>query len=116
MFEITSPELDPDVAATLVVRDSLTDTKIAPSHEYEHQRSVQRARGMSEVSLPLRRCLACNAVEPIGTVGPLWPIGWQCAACGHAVGQAEGIPMFAPELADTISGMDPRSFEATLEA
>jgi hypothetical protein len=33
-------------------------------------------------------------------------------SCGRVVEQAEGIAMFAPDLADTISGMDPRSFDA----
>jgi SAM-dependent methyltransferase len=59
-----------------------------------------------------RRCLACNAVEPVGANEPVWPLGWQCFACGQEVAQGQGIPLFAPELADTISGMDPRFFEA----
>ena len=58
-----------------------------------------------------RRCLACNAVEPIAPDEPIWPLGWQCVACGHVVAQGERIPMFAPELADTVSGMDPHFFE-----
>ena len=33
-------------------------------------------------------------------------------SCGRVVEQADGIAMFAPDLADTISGMDPRSFDA----
>jgi SAM-dependent methyltransferase len=67
---------------------------------------------MSEAAIPRRRCLNCNAVEPIAATEPVWPLGWQCSACAHVVAQAEGIPMFAPELADTVSGMDPRSFSA----
>ncbi|MFB9265921.1 class I SAM-dependent methyltransferase [Bradyrhizobium erythrophlei] len=43
--------------------------------------------------------------------GPIWPSGWQCGTCGHVVAEHDGIPMFAPELADTISGMDPKNFE-----
>jgi SAM-dependent methyltransferase len=58
-----------------------------------------------------RRCLACNAVEPVAPDEPIWPLGWRCFACGHVVEQGERIPMFAPELADTISGMDPHAFE-----
>lgn len=58
-----------------------------------------------------RRCLFCNAIEPIGANEPVWPLGWHCPSCGHGVAQGEGIPMFAPELADTISGMDPGGFE-----
>jgi SAM-dependent methyltransferase len=60
---------------------------------------------------PRRRCLACNATEPFAPNEPIWPLGWRCSACGHAVAQTDGIPMFAPDLADTISGMDPKNFE-----
>jgi SAM-dependent methyltransferase len=73
---------------------------------------------MSGLAVPLRRCLACGATESIAADGPVWPTGWRCAACGHIVPQAEGIAMFAPELADTISGIDPSAFDelAGLEA
>jgi SAM-dependent methyltransferase len=73
---------------------------------------------MSDAAVPRRRCLACNALEPIATDGPVWPLGWRCPTCGHAVEQDQGIPTFAPELADTVSGFDPASFEtlAKLEA
>jgi SAM-dependent methyltransferase len=64
------------------------------------------------VSMPARRCLACDAVEPIAVNEPVWPLAWRCPACGHTVAQDAGIPMFAPELADTISGFNPKSFEA----
>jgi ubiquinone/menaquinone biosynthesis C-methylase UbiE len=64
------------------------------------------------VSMPARRCLACNAVDPIAVNEPVWPLAWRCPACGHTVAQDAGIPMFAPELADTISGFNPKSFEA----
>jgi SAM-dependent methyltransferase len=67
---------------------------------------------MNGVALPCRRCLGCGAVEPVAANEPIWPPGWQCFACGRVVEQGDGIAMFAPELADTISGMDPRSFEA----
>src|SRR5262249_54107613 len=43
--------------------------------------------------------------------GPMWPPGWRCAACGHVVAERDGVPMFAPDLADTISGMDPKNFD-----
>jgi len=33
----------------------------------------------------------------------------------HPVAQSDGIPMFAPELADTVSGIDPRDFQALSE-
>jgi SAM-dependent methyltransferase len=57
-----------------------------------------------------RLCLACGAGEPVRSNEPVWPIGWECPVCGQRVAQAEGIPMFAPALADTVSGFDPASF------
>jgi SAM-dependent methyltransferase len=73
---------------------------------------------LSGGAIPGRRCLSCNAVEPVVANEPVWPLGWRCSACGHVVEQCEGISMFAPELADTISGMDPKNFDelAELEA
>src|ERR1700710_1472525 len=64
-----------------------------------------------------RRCLACGAVERVAVNEPIWPLGWQCSACGHVVEQSQGVPMFAPELAGTVSGMDPKFFDelSTLE-
>jgi SAM-dependent methyltransferase len=63
------------------------------------------------VYAPERRCLACNFLEPIDANKPVWPLGWRCPACGHAVAQSDGIAMFAPDLADTVSGMDPKNFD-----
>jgi SAM-dependent methyltransferase len=57
-----------------------------------------------------RRCLVCSAVEPIAGE-KIWPLGWRCHGCDHIVPQADGIPLFAPELADTISGFDPTVFQ-----
>ena len=67
---------------------------------------------------PERRCLSCNSLEPIDANQPVWPLGWRCIACGNAVAQSDGIPMFAPNLANTVSGMDPKNFDelAGLEA
>jgi SAM-dependent methyltransferase len=70
---------------------------------------------MSGIDVPKRRCLACNAVEPIAAKESVWPLGWRCPACGHVVAQAEGISMFAPELADTASGFDPKLFDRLSE-
>ena len=64
------------------------------------------------MSDPARRCLACNAAEPIASIEPVWPLGWQCPACGRVVAQDEGIPMYAPDLADTIDGFDPADFDS----
>jgi SAM-dependent methyltransferase len=79
---------------------------------------MAEARQFSPVARAGRRCLICSAIEPLAANGPVWPVGWQCPACGHAVAQAGGIPIFAPELADTVSGYDPKLFAelAELEA
>lgn len=66
---------------------------------------------MTAPILPRRRCLACASEEPLPASEPVWPLGWRCRACGHLVAEQDGIPTFAPELADTISGMDPKNFE-----
>lgn len=58
-----------------------------------------------------RRCPACGAVAPIVAGQPIWPLDARCPACGHAIAQREGIASFAPELADTISGFDPKAFD-----
>jgi SAM-dependent methyltransferase len=73
---------------------------------------------MNEAANSGRRCLACGAIEPILPGGPVWPLGRPCPACAHVAAQADGIAMFAPELADTISGFDPKAFDelAVLEA
>jgi SAM-dependent methyltransferase len=73
---------------------------------------------MTETATALRRCLACGALEPVADKAPVWPLGWRCPACGHVVAEIDGIPMFAPDLADTVSGMDPKNFDelAGLEA
>ena len=67
------------------------------------------------LSIPARRCLVCHADEPIAPNEPVWPLGWQCAFCGNVVPQQDGILLFAPELADTVSGYDPKKFERLSE-
>jgi len=59
-----------------------------------------------------RLCLACGARDSIRSSEPVWPLGWHCPACGSCVAETEGIPIFAPKLADTVSGFDPVSFAA----
>jgi SAM-dependent methyltransferase len=70
---------------------------------------------MKDVPTPRRRCLVCNLVEPISENGPVWPLGWRCPECDCVVAQADGIPMFAPDLADTVSGFDPKAFDELVE-
>jgi SAM-dependent methyltransferase len=45
---------------------------------------------------------------------PIWPVSWRCS-CGHTVEHANGIPIFAPRLADTVNGFDPKSFNELAE-
>jgi hypothetical protein len=79
---------------------------------------LHHARSMSNAAIAGRRCLICNAIEPIASNEPVWPLGWQCHTCDQVIAQTQGISMFAPELADTISGFDPKAFDelAELEA
>jgi SAM-dependent methyltransferase len=65
----------------------------------------------------MRRCLACNSQEPVLASEAIWPANWKCSACGSAIVQSDGIPTFAPTLADTVSGFDPKVFDelASLE-
>jgi SAM-dependent methyltransferase len=62
-----------------------------------------------------RRCLACGHTTPIAAGEPVFPIGARCEACGHEVAQRDGVPLYAPELADTLTGMDPASFQVLFE-
>lgn len=57
-----------------------------------------------------RRCLVCHSVEAVPDDQRIWPLDWQCRACGSKVAQTDGILEFAPELADTVDGFDPRAF------
>jgi SAM-dependent methyltransferase len=60
---------------------------------------------------PCRLCPRCGAADEIGAAGPVWPAGWSCPTCGHAIELRDGIPIFAPALANTMSGFDPAMFE-----
>ena len=57
-----------------------------------------------------RLCPICGAAEPILDGQDVWPERWSCRTCGHTVPVSDAIPMFAPELADTLSGFDPGEF------
>jgi SAM-dependent methyltransferase len=67
---------------------------------------------MTVTPQPARRCPACDLTQPVAQGDPLWPSGWSCPSCGHEIAQVDGIQMFAPELADTVSGFDPTKFAA----
>jgi SAM-dependent methyltransferase len=58
-----------------------------------------------------RLCPACAAAENIADTEPLWPAGWRCKACGHAVEARGGIPLYAPDLADAQTGFDTAVFD-----
>jgi SAM-dependent methyltransferase len=58
-----------------------------------------------------RVCPGCGRGDPAPDGGPVWPADWRCRACGHATIVRQGIPLTAPALADTISGIDPAGFD-----
>ena len=62
-----------------------------------------------------RLCTQCGAAQEIAEDERIWPIGWVCPACGTAVAAEDDIPLFAPALADTVTGMDPVNFAALAE-
>jgi SAM-dependent methyltransferase len=64
---------------------------------------------------PARRCLVCNAIETIAIDEPVWPLGWKCPECGHVTSHVDGIQMFSPKLADTVSGFNPKAFDTLSE-
>ncbi|MBR1277681.1 methyltransferase domain-containing protein [Bradyrhizobium sp. AUGA SZCCT0283] len=66
---------------------------------------------MPDLSPSGRRCPACASVQPVFAGEPIWPLGRPCNACGHIVPHQRGVSMFAPDLADTINGFDPKSFD-----
>jgi SAM-dependent methyltransferase len=63
------------------------------------------------VSVSARKCLVCGGSESIGADELVWPLNWRCSRCGHSIPQDRGISMFAPELADTVTGFDPADFQ-----
>lgn len=63
------------------------------------------------MNTPCRICPNCGASEGIGDDEAVWPPAWACSDCGHTIERREGIAIFAPALADTVSGMDPALFE-----
>jgi SAM-dependent methyltransferase len=71
-----------------------------------------------KVSMGARRlCLYCGAAEVLAADDTVWTAGHACPSCGQAVPVKDGIPLFAPALADTVSGFDPADFArlATIE-
>lgn len=64
---------------------------------------------------PHRICPGCRNVSPILEGEAIWPTRYVCSNCGDKRPVEMGIPLFAPKLADTISGFDPKSFEMLAE-
>jgi SAM-dependent methyltransferase len=65
---------------------------------------------MNGTSAAQRLCPHCGAQDAVQSSSPVWPLGWRCPSCGTSVTEADGISLFAPALADTVSGFDPASF------
>jgi SAM-dependent methyltransferase len=59
---------------------------------------------------PCRICPSCGTGDKIAGEEPIWPLGWSCPQCKYSIEQCDGIPIFAPELADTVSGVNPAMF------
>ncbi|WP_245290085.1 methyltransferase domain-containing protein [Neorhizobium galegae] len=66
-------------------------------------------------TVPRRLCPKCGAAAVVDDDQPIWPSNFACLNCGHAPTVCDGVPLYAPELADTISGFDPKSFEMLAE-
>jgi SAM-dependent methyltransferase len=63
-----------------------------------------------KMDVPRRVCPNCGVSAEIRDGEAVWPPDWVCSVCGHAVETREAIPIFAPALADTVSGMNPSLF------
>ena len=63
------------------------------------------------MTTPCRVCLYCGAASEIQDDEAVWPAEWSCPACNRNIEMRDGIPIFAPALADTATGMDPNAFE-----
>jgi SAM-dependent methyltransferase len=70
------------------------------------------ADGVLTANAPSRLCPHCGTSERIGADEAVWPEGWNCPACGRSIEIRDAVPIFAPTLADTVSGMNPASFES----
>jgi SAM-dependent methyltransferase len=64
----------------------------------------------------IRLCPDCGASQRIIAGERVWPVGWACVTCGASPPAPEGIPLFCPQLADTVTGFDPSSFAALARA
>jgi SAM-dependent methyltransferase len=60
---------------------------------------------------PYRLCPQCGAADPICDNQAVWPAAWFCPACGRVCETSGGFPLFAPALADTLTGLNPDEFQ-----
>lgn len=71
----------------------------------------------TNANVPAKRlCSNCGASHPIAAGEQIWPRDWTCVACGASPPVPEGIPLFCPQLADTMTGFDPSSYARLAEA
>jgi SAM-dependent methyltransferase len=57
------------------------------------------------------KCQVRNAIRGDEQSAP----AWNCQACGYTVPLRDGIPCFAPELIDTMTGFDPSLFNSLVK-
>jgi SAM-dependent methyltransferase/ribosomal protein S27AE len=70
----------------------------------------------NEIVLAARLCPNCGAAQAIAAGERIWPPDWACAACGASAPAPEGVPLFCPKLADTLTGFDPSGFALLAKA
>ena len=67
---------------------------------------------MPEKSQPVRICPVCSAADRILDNERLWPAGWRCPTCSHALVIRAEFPCLAPEIDGADVGFDPTAFTA----
>lgn len=58
-----------------------------------------------------RKCIFCGFRSPIEESELIWPLDLKCPSCGKLPSSSNGIAMFAPDLANTMTGMNPSHFD-----
>lgn len=57
-----------------------------------------------------RVCPQCGTADALQLGASLWPAGWRCSSCGHALSRHEGFAQLAPDLDETDIGMSRDDF------
>jgi SAM-dependent methyltransferase len=60
---------------------------------------------------PYRLCPQCGAYDLIRDNQAVWPVAWSCPTCGRSCEARDGFTLFAPALADTLTGLNPDEFQ-----